>query len=126
MEVGMEQGKLAVLLRRHGMGFAILAIGFGGALGAILVAPKYLPAREASDRRADCAQADLASIGALNPLMQRADRQATAASASAFRLIADARRSCWHNEPDRALKLYSIASQTIARQQAGIGAAYRD
>jgi hypothetical protein len=125
MEVGMEQGKLAVLLRRHGTGGAILLVGFAGTLGLMLAAPIYLPAGEASDRRAACDQADLAAVAALKPLMQRADQRATAATASAFRLIADARRSCWHNEPDRALELYSIASQAIAREQAGI-ASYKD
>ncbi len=121
----MEQGKLAVLLRRHGTGSAILLFGFAGTLGLMLAAPSYLPASEVSDRRAACAQADLAAVAALKPLMQRADQRATVATASAFRLIADARRSCWHNEPDRALKLYRVASQAIARQQAGIGS-YND
>ena len=118
----MEQGKLAVLLRRHGMGMAILAAGFGGTLGLQLAAPRFVAVGEASDREAACEGADLAAVAALNPLMQRSDRYATFATSAAFRLIADARRSCWHNEPDRALHLYAMATREIARQQAGIGA----
>ena len=118
----MEQGKLAVLLRRHGMGIAILTAGFGGTLGLLLAAPRFVAVDETSERGAACETADLAAVAALNPLMQRSDQRATFATSAAFRLIADARRSCWHNEPDRALQLYARATQAIARQQAGVGA----
>ena len=117
----MEQMKPAVPPRRYMIGSTILLVGFAIVFALMLSAPRYTPRNEARAQRADCAQADLAAIAALKPLMQRSDQRATVTASAAFRLIADARRNCWHDDPGRAIELYAMATKAIARQQAGIG-----
>lgn len=122
----MRETKAAVLLRRHVAGSLVILAGMGACLALILIAPSMLPRGTVpvADAAPDCSQADTATVAALKPVMDRRDGQSSLVVAANFRLVADARQLCGHGATERALKLYGMAGQSIARYQAGVPIGY--